>query len=228
MTKRTSLQLAALIATALTACVTPPRVQTGPNAEVSHDGLVRVDNTRMAGVWVRPDINLDGYDKIILEGAGIEFRPAKDVASSLARSRQTTFPLSEESKKRVVSIASEEFREALSASSRFKLVTEPGPDVLLVRGALLDVASNVPPDSVGRNDIYLSQIGEATLVIEIRDSTSGAILARAIDRRVAEGIGGNMSYSNSASNWADVRRLAQRWAEQLKRGLEAVAAGSLA
>ena len=47
MIKRTSLQLAALLAFALTACVTPPRVQTGPNAEVSHDGLVRLDNTRM-------------------------------------------------------------------------------------------------------------------------------------------------------------------------------------
>lgn len=227
MTQRTSLQLAALLAAALTACVTPPRVQTGPNAEVSHDGLVRVDNTRMAGVWVRPDINLDGYDKIILEGAGIEFRPAKDVATSVGRSRQTTFPLSDKSKERIVEIAAEEFREALGASSRFRLVNDPGPDVLLVRGALLDVASNVPPDTIGRSDIYLDSIGEATLVIEVRDSTSRAILARAVDRRVAEGIGG-MSYSNSATNWAEVRRLAKRWAEQLKRGLEAVAAGSLA
>ena len=68
---------------------------------------------------------------------------------------------------------------------------------------------------------------EAALVIEVRDSTSGAILARAVDREAAEGIGG-MSVSNAASNWAEVRRLARRWAEQLKRGLEAVAAGSLA
>ena len=57
----------------------------------------------------------------------------------------------------------------------------------MIRAGLLDVVSFVPPDPVGgRTEIYLSRVGEATLVLEIRESESGATLIRAVDRRAAE------------------------------------------
>ncbi len=65
---------------------------------------------------------------------------------------------------------------------------EAVPDVLLIRGALLDVVSYVPPDNIsGRGSVFLSSVGEATLVIELRDSITNAILARAIDRGITLG-----------------------------------------
>jgi hypothetical protein len=69
---------------------------------------------------------------------------------------------------------------------------DPGPDVLLIVGGLHDIVSRVPPDMVGRGETYLSSVGEATLILEARDSLSGETIYRAIDRRRCR-----------ASGWAD-------------------------
>jgi hypothetical protein len=92
--------------------------------------------------------------------------------------------------------------------------------VLLIKGGLLDVVSFVPPEQGGRNDIYLSRVGEATLVLEMRDSVSNAIILRAIDRRAAENMSGSFTRSNSVSNMAEARRLARVWASIVREALD--------
>ncbi len=83
----------------------------------------------------------------------------------------------------------------------------------------MDVVSNVPPDSMGRSNIYLSSVGEATLVIEIRDSESNAVLVRIIDRKAAQNIG-VAQRSTSVTNWSEVQQLARAWATQLRSALD--------
>ena len=90
---------------------------------------------------------------------------------------------------------------------------------LLINSGLLDVVSRVPPETIGRSNIYISSVGEATLVLEIRDSMSGAIFARAVDRRAAEREAWLMD-SNRVTNRAEVRRLARAWGRRLRQGLE--------
>ncbi len=83
------------------------------------------------------------------------------------------------------------------------------------------MTSQVPPGLVGgRSYIYLSSVGEATLVLEVRDSETNTILARAVDRRAAETIGGTFSQSNTVTNIAEVRRLIRFWASGLREALE--------
>ena len=105
-------------------------------------------------------------------------------------------------------------------AQRFELTEETGPDVLLVWGGLLDVVSFVPPAASGRGDIFLQRIGEATLVVELRDSSSNATLARVLDRRAAERTSGAMMASHTVTNTAEVRRLARRWARLLRQRLD--------
>lgn len=112
------------------------------------------------------------------------------------------------------------FREELEQAEHFKIVDEPGPDVLLVRGGLLDVVSYVPPEPVARAEIYLTRVGEATLVVEMRDSQTGAILLRAVDRRAAEDEARGFSHSNRVSNTAEFRRLARAWGSIMREGLD--------
>lgn len=103
------------------------------------------------------------------------------------------------------------------------LVNEPGPEVLLIRGALLDVISYIPPEPVGgRVNVYLSQVGEATLVLELRDSITEAIMARAVDRRAAEGMT-RLTESNRVSNVTEVKRLARHWGRLLQTRLDELA-----
>ena len=225
MLRKTDILIIAVAAMTVGCASKPPTLQTGEDAEMSFDGLTRVDNTAMSSVWAKAGADLSGYDKIILEGAGIEFRdvkgPESGSVSATNRSTRSEFPLSEADQQRLRDTVSESFTSALSGSENFTIVEESGPDVLLVRGALLDVVSNVPPDTVGRSHIFLSRVGEATLVLEIRNSQSKEIYVRAMDRRAAERPGSTME-ANSVTTWAEVRRLANRWARQLQTGLDAL------
>jgi hypothetical protein len=201
-----------------------PTLQTGPNAEVSFDGLVRVDNARFAGAWVDPQIDLARYTKIMPGGATFEFRASKDLSASAARrSGASQFAISAADKQRLEQEVSAVFREELGRSQRFTVTDEPGFDVLIIEGALLDIVSFVPPEIAGRGEIYLDRVGEATLVLQLVDSMSGQTVARAVERGLAAPAGRMGMQSNTVTTWAEVRRLARRWAVKLREGLDSLA-----
>ncbi len=119
----------------------------------------------------------------------------------------------------------EAFTEELAKSELFTIVDEVGPDVLLVTGKLLDVVSYIPAHSNvgGMSATYLTQIGEATLVLELRDSITQTILVRGIDRKAAENSGQGMTQTAiSVSTSSEFRRLARIWAQLLRTGLESL------
>lgn len=213
----------------LTACITvlaacqsaPPTIQQGPDAEVSFDGLNRVDNSRADSAWARADIDLSTYTKLLPVSAGFEYTPAENRGRTQAeRNRGGPYFIDDRARENFESEVQRIFQEELQNVEGWEFVTEPGPDVLIIRGALLDITSQVPPDFMeGRSSIFISSVGSATLVLELRDSESGAILARSIDRRAAERGGGQMFESNRVTNSSEVRRLIRRWASSLVDGL---------
>lgn len=212
-----------IFAVVLVACTTaPPTIQTGPDAELSFDGLHKVDNSQADVAWARPDFDISGYTKIWLVGAGIEYRQVKDRGrSTIARSQGGPYFIDDKSRAQFEELVGKVFKEEFEKIEKYELVDGPGPDVLMIRGGLLDVTSYVPPDPIGgRSYIYLSSVGEATLVLELRDSETGTILARSVDRRAAETIGGTFTRSNSVTNSAEARRLIRFWATRLRKGLD--------
>lgn len=212
------------VAVIVGACSTaPPAIDMSDSAEVTFDGLRPILNSRADAAWAVADLDLSGYSKIMLRGEAIEYRPGGEAGQTrMARMRGGPYVVTEKQKERLLAVVREEFLKELGNSTRFALVDEPGPDVLMIRGTLLDVVSYVPPESVGRTDIYLSSVGEATLVVELRDSITNAILARAIDRDAAEDVSGTLATtpSNRVTNTSDVRRLVSRWARALREALE--------
>lgn len=202
-------------------CTTDSKGAPDLDPDLTYDGLAKVKNSNVKGAWMRPDFTLAGYNKIMLIGAGIEYRPVKKVPRS-APSTTSQFPLTDEQKERLRSVVSDAFKTELAQSKKFQIVDRPGPDVLTIWGGLVDVVSFVPPDAIGRGNIYLSSVGQATLVIEIRDSESNAVLVRIIDRRAAQNLG-LAQPSTSVTNWSEVQQLARTWATQLRTGLDEAA-----
>jgi hypothetical protein len=101
-------------------------------------------------------------------------------------------------------------------------VTEPGPRTLLLFGTLIDVVSHVPPlDAPGRYDVYLADVGEATLVFELRDAVTNEVLARAADRRAAEQQGFAVP-ATTVNSWSLVRQVARSWATLLRKRLDEI------
>lgn len=217
------LSAALVCLSAVVGCAAPtPTIDTSAEAEMTFDGLYPLKDTRADMAWARSDVDLTQYSKIMLQGVGVEYRPGGESGRSfISRSRGGPYEVTEAQKERFESVMREAFVEELRKSEHFTIVSEPGPDVLLIRGALLDVVSYVPEEPIGvRSEIYLSRVGEATIVLELRDSITEAILARAIDRRAAEEMGGYMQESNRVNNMAEVRRLARTWAGMLRGRLD--------
>lgn len=198
-----------------------PTINTGPDAEPTFDGLYPVEGGLMDVAWARPDFDLTPYSKIMLHGVGTEYRPGGSTRTTVrGASNSEHFDPTPEQKARFEEMMGEAFVEEMAKGENYEIVTEPGPDVLLISGGMLDVVSFIPPDITGRGDIFLSRVGEATVVLEIRDSMTNAIMVRAVDRRAAEDMAGGMTRSNSVTNSAEFRRVARRWASILREGLD--------
>lgn len=204
-------------------CASSPTLDTTNEANMTYDGLYPVKGGTADEAWARPGIDISQYSKILLEGVGIEYRPGGETRRpSMHMSNADHYEVTDRQRTRLTEVVRKAFLDELGRSENFSIVTEPGPDVLLIRGGLFDVVSYVPPEPIGRGEVYLSSVGEATLVLEIRDSASGAILARAVDRRAAEQSFG-LSESNRVNNASEVRRLARTWARLLRERLDTYA-----
>lgn len=219
-----ALSLAAMVTAG---CSSTPTFQTGEDAEVSFDGLTRMEGTVMDVVWARTDIDLTAYRKIMLDNIGIEYRDVgnapfsgRGATGTTASGRSATeFRLDADTKAVFEEEIAGAFREELARSEVFEIVEEQGPDVLLIRGGLHDVVSRVPPEAIGRSRVFIDSVGEATLLLEIRSSESQAIYARGVDRRAA-GNSAFMQESNRVTNRSEVRRLGRHWGRLLREGLD--------
>ncbi len=219
---RTALVLALIAGAA--GCASEPMLDTSDTAQLTYDGLYPVKGSSADEAWARPDIDISQYSKILLQGVGVEYRPGGESGRLLVnRIGADHYEMITAQKARLEVIMAETFLNELGKSKHFTLVSEPGPDVLLIQAALVDVVSFVPPEPAGRTAIYLRDVGAATLVMEIRDADSNAILARSVDRRVAGNALG-MRESTRMNNATEVRKIAQLWARRLAERLDTYAA----
>ena len=202
----------------------PPTIQQGPNAEVSYDGLHLVDNSVFKTAWADPDIDFSRYSKIMPGGAFFEYRAVKKSSGSYRpRSSDTEFYIDEKARGKLEELTSEIFNEELAKSSRFSVTDASGPDVLIIHGGLYDIVSEVPPETIGRGDIYLSSVGEITLILQAVDSMSAEVIFRAVERRALGRSGGGVTMRSSSVNTkAEVRRVIRRWATTLREGLDSI------
>ena len=146
---------------------------TGADAEVTEDGLHRVDDSIMGAAWVRPDLDLSGYTRIYFSPATVEFREITDGAR-VARIGDSAsyFDIDEGRQVRFRERWAQVLYEDLSEVETYEMFDTVGRDVLLIQGRLIDVASGVPPDTAASVATTILYPWEATIVLELRDSMS--------------------------------------------------------
>lgn len=211
----------AVLGTTLAAagCATQqPVMRSGGEAEVTFDGLHRVDHAGFAAVWVKPGAALARYSKILPVKADFHYRA---VPGKARRSAGEDFEVPERRRDQFEKIVVEAFGKELAKSKYYEITQEPGPDVLRLVGALYDVVSHVPPERGERGNTFVSSIGEATLVLELHDSESNEILARVMERRTALPPR-ELTYSSSVTTASEVRKMIARWARTLREQLDAL------
>lgn len=214
----------AFVALVSVGCATsgPATIQAGPEAETTYDGLHKVDNAKADEAWARADFDISGYTKIMIVETGFQYTPTKNKGrSQTERALGGPYLIDDKTKARFETLVTDVFLEELHKSKRFTIVDEPGPDVLFLSAELLDISSFVPGEvSDPLSGIWIREVAEATLVLELIDSESGTVLARSIDRRAAKPPGTAMQESHVTQNVGEVTRLIQLWATRLREGLD--------
>ncbi len=193
-----------------------PTVQLGPNAEVTFDGLHLVNKSKLDRVWVKPEIDLGEYEAVMLDGVGITYRRVKNY-NRLDRSA-SEFPLSDSQKSQLETAVKETFESEFNKFEHFVVADEPGRGTLKITLTLIDVVSRIPPERAGRGDIYIRDLGEATLVLEVSDSVSDEILARVVDKQNVEPV--LVRASSPITNLQEVRRSVRRWGATIRKSMD--------
>ena len=215
-----SVVLLSLSIVMLTGCAAnrPPLETTG---EFSHDGLVPLQDTSMSRVWVRRGYNVGGYTKVMFGRLEIQYRPVRPGSGSVSWNPADKLPIGPQQRKELEALITSEFDIAMERMT-LEQVADAGPDVLVVRGYILDVVSMVPTDPDSGAKYWLDAVGQATFVVELIDSQSNSVLLRALDTRSFE-LPGTRN-PDLVSDSAEARALMSRWANILVDALNELTA----
>jgi uncharacterized protein DUF3313 len=190
-------------------------------APATWDDLVKVTSKKLNLVYLLPGADFRGYTKVMIDPTEVAFKKnwTRDYNST---HRNLSQRVSEEDVRKVIDestpVATEVFGKEYSDAG-YPVVTTEGPDVLRIRTAVIDISVTAPDKmTAGRSRSYAGEAGQATLILEVRDSVTGAILGRAVDRRLAGDNGALLR--NSVTNRGDFRLLVKQWAKISVNGLK--------
>lgn len=191
--------------------------------EFNEDGMKLVKNTKMTTIYADPDADLGVYTKIMLEDASVAFKKNWQRDQNRQSAYSTAFMVKDSDVERIKEDTSTLFREVFTKELQdggYVLVDAPGADVLKVKPAIINL-DVVAPDVMApaRTQSYSESAGEMTLVLELYDSQTNALIVKARDRK-RDYRKGYFEWRNSVSNRADAMRMMKAWAKTFRESLD--------
>lgn len=188
--------------------------------ETSIEGLTLVEKDRRGEIYADSDIDWGIYSQIQLERATVAFRKRwkRD------QNRYDPFKVKDRDvdaiKSGLSDLFDEVFTEELSSSGGYTMTDTSNENVMTIKPQIVDLDIYAPDTMrAGRSMSYTEQAGRMTLVLEIYDSVSGALIAKASHRQDAPRYG-YAQWTTSVSNKAEARRMLQKWATALRTRLD--------
>ncbi len=209
---------------------TPAAQERPPVARITGGDALVKDKGRFKETWLHPDESLKRYSKVYLWNVAFQFRDVgnrqkhlrMEVSAQHSTGREP-FPVAQEHREKFKQVVLDAFAKELQRSKKFQTVDEVDPGTLVVRGAVMDIISFVPPPTV-RVDVHLAAIGEGTVAFELIDPETGLMQARVGDRRNIQIPKGSPEVFAKPANfnalWPDVDRWARAVASDLRQELE--------
>lgn len=209
------LALGACVPLIIGGCVIAPKT-----ADNTPDGLVRVQSKRVDSLYIAPGMSLSKYRRVMFDNVDVAFKadwqvqhpniPPEDIANI---------------RHGAASVFRTEFAQQLEKGG-YAIAEAPGPDVLRVSASIVDlgIVGGSTAGTEERGHSYIVSTADMSLVAELRDSQSGANLARAIDRKRGRNYG-NLQVADQATNTAEARQAFALWAGYLREALDDARAG---
>jgi hypothetical protein len=188
---------------------------------VSHDGLELRKGKVADVVYVRPGVDFSRYKRFAILECPVAF--SKDWERERKGGVDRISPKKMDEMKAGLSAEFLKiFTEELQEKGGYAIVKEGAEDVLILRPAIVDLDVTAPDTgSAGRSYTMSESAGAMTLYLEVFDSVTGQILARAVDRQADRGTG-TIQWQNSVSNRAEADKILRRWASALRARLDEV------
>jgi hypothetical protein len=182
--------------------------------------LVLVDSERFDVAYLAPGVDFSVYTKVMIDPTQAAFK--KDWVEDYNRDAQLSQRISEDDAREALETIQSGFQDIFAQAYRdagYEVVTTPAPDVLRLATGVVNITVNAPDRmTAGRTRSFSSEAGQAALILEARDSMSGALLGRGVDQRE---IGDDlfMMQRTSVSNRFDFERVFKAWAEMSVQAL---------
>jgi hypothetical protein len=212
------------VATAL-ACPSSLRAQGSPPSVV--DGLHLRTNTGSSLVYVKPGATFGKYDKVAILDCFVEFD--KDWQSNYNSNQvdPSTF-VSSDDMNRIKQELAADFKRIFTKvlqTGGYQVVTSAAPDVLVLRPAIINLRVTAPDlMTPGIDATVVSSAGSATLYLELWDSMTNTLLARAMNSQADQQFGGQVASSVTNAQAADF--ILKGWANSLLKHLAAARASA--
>jgi len=209
---------AVLYVFALTLAATSAIAKEQELPEVTEDGLHRVHDSKMAIVYAEPAADLSGYRNVQLMDAYVAFKKNWERDQRSSSVGRVSSKDMEAIKQRLAGEFQAVFVQTLEEGG-YPVVNEAGDDVLLLRPAIINLDVTAPDTmQAGRSQTYAESAGEMTLYVELYDSVTGDLIAKALDRKVDRNRG-YYTWTNSVTNKAAADRILKGWADILLSAL---------
>lgn len=182
------------------------------------EGLKHVKRPGLDTVYVREGVDLSKYKRVALDPVEVSFDKNWD-----PRRGPGAFDKAdpEAIRKNLAKLARDVFKRELEKKGGYPLVEESGEDVLRVRAQIVDLYINGPETDNPSTRTYVIDAGEMTLVAELFDSQTNALLARVVDRKRGLDRGLNeLQIANRVTNTAEADRIITAWAQRLRSALD--------
>lgn len=186
--------------------------------EVTEEGLHLIKDSKLGVVYAKPGVDLGVYNRIWLVDATVAFKKnwKRD------QNRTQTFKVNARDMERIKAELAELFSEVFAAKlteGGYELATEAGDDVLIVRPAIVNLDVSAPDVRTASRSYQLTEsAGEMTLYVELYDSVTSDIIAKAMDRQ-KDRERGFMQWQSKVSNKAAAKKILNNWADTLVNAL---------
>lgn len=161
----------------------------------------RVPNTAVEYAYINEQADFSQYTKLMNGGLSIYYPESEEPPDPAEIDRIRVY-----------------FRDAFTKAigDAYEIVDEPGPGVMKVQGQVIDMkmTSGGAVVDVGGRLRDLVAHGELTFLMEMSDSVTGQVLARAGDKST------DISEGKDDATWDDVRRAAEYWASLFRNWLD--------
>jgi len=191
--------------------------------EVTIEGLRLVPGTRdIAYIWAVPGISLTHYKHVYLLEPAVAFRENwrrdqnRNSPSGVVR---VTIPDMDRIRDSIKELFMDVFAKELEAGG-YSLVDYRGEDVLIVRPAILNLDVKAPDlQRAGTRPSMSTSAGSMTLYMELIDSESDFLLAKAMDP-ASDWESHILQFQSIATNRQAARLMMEPWAKALREVLD--------